>query len=388
VHAYPRSVRTIDRGGTVRIVSVELVRVELELVTPLGTSQGAHHRRPLTLVRIATDAAVGVGECAALAEPIYTTEYADEAERFLRDVAVPCLLAGGREAEDAGAFFARLGALEGHPMAKAAIEMALLDAELRAEGRSMAEFVGAERQVIEAGATIGIAPPDEAARQAAALVAAGFGRVKVKIAPGSDVEVVLAVRKAVGFARLTVDANGAYRGDEPKHLASLRALDGLGLTAIEQPFAAGDLTAHCMLRRLIRTPIVLDESITTADDLERAIALGAGDVISIKPARLGGVLASLALCRRARAGGLDLTIGGMLESGIGRSVAIALGAAPGFSYTGDLGPSERYFARDLTTPHEMIDGTLTVPRGAGIGTEIDEAAIDSSTVRSTLVTAS
>lgn len=371
-----------------RIGAIELVRVELELVHPLITSQGTHDRRPLTLVRITTDTAVGFGECAALAEPTYTSEYADEAETFLREVALPTMLAGGRDADSATAFVARLGAIEGHPMAKAAIEMALLDAELRAEGRSMAEFVGAERPAIEAGATIGILPPDEAARQATDLVAAGFGRIKVKIAPGHDVDVLRAVRKAVGFAHLAVDGNGAYRGDDGRHLASLRVLDTLGLTAIEQPFAAGDLPSHAMLRRMIRTPIILDESIATIEDLERAMTLGAADVISVKPARLGGVLASMALCRRARAGGLELTIGGLFESGIGRSVAIALGASAGFTSTGDLGPSRRYFARDLTTPLEMTDGTLAVPRGVGIGTAIDEAAIESSTVRSTLVTAS
>ncbi|HWD24799.1 MAG TPA: o-succinylbenzoate synthase [Acidimicrobiales bacterium] len=370
-----------------RIESVEVVRVELELVAPLATSQGTHAARPLVLVRITTTDAVGSGECAALAEPIYTSEDADGAEAALCDLLVPAMLVGGPEADGAAAFFARLETVPGHPMAKAAVEMALLDAEMRAAGRSIADLVGAKADVIEAGATIGIAAPDDAARIATELVSGGFRRIKVKIAPGHDTDVVLAVRRAIGFTAMSVDANGAYRADDGRHLAALRLLDELGLSAIEQPFAAADLAAHVMLRRLIRTPIVLDESITNLDDLERAIAFGAADAISIKSARLGGVFASMAICRRARRGGVGLVVGGMLESGIGRSVAIALGASEGFTMTGDLGPSGRYFARDLTAPHEMVDGMLSVPRGPGIGVAVDEEAISSFTRRNTLVNA-
>jgi O-succinylbenzoate synthase len=373
----------------VRIRTVELIRLELRLVAPLVTSQGTHHDRPILLVRITTDDAVGTGECSALAEPTYTAEYADEAERMLETVLIPRLLARGPEAEDAASFFERLEVIPGNPMAKAAIELALLDAQLRADGRSIADFIGAARDSIEAGATIGIATPSDSARAAQALVEAGFGRIKIKIAPGADSEVVVAVRKAIGISpRISVDANGAYCADDGEDLQRLRALDALGLTAIEQPFPADDLTAHVMLRRMIRTPIILDESIVSSDDLERAMSFGAADAVSIKPARLGGVAASMEICRLARTGGLELVVGGMLESGIGRAVAICFAASDGFTMPGDLGPSGRYFARDLTEPHRMTDGMLAVPRGPGIGVAIDEDAIGSATSRSVLVTAS
>jgi O-succinylbenzoate synthase len=368
---------------------VELIRLELTLVTPLVTSQGIHDDRPVLLVRITTDDAVGTGECSALAEPTYTAEYADEAERVLERVLIPQLLAHGPDAEDAASFFSRLEGIPGHPMAKAAIELALLDAQLRAEGRSIADFVGATRDFIEAGATIGIATPSDSARAAHDLVEAGFGRIKVKIAPGADAAVVVAVRRAVGISpRISVDANGAYRADDGEDLRRLRALDALGLAAIEQPFPADDLAAHVMLRRMIRTPVILDESIVSTHDLKRSISLGAADAVSIKPARLGGVAASMEICRLARAGGLELVVGGMLESGIGRAAAICLAASDGFTMPGDLGPSGRYFTHDLTEPHRMVDGMLAVPRGPGIGVAIDEDAIRSATTRSVLVTAS
>jgi O-succinylbenzoate synthase len=380
----------LDQGeeDDVRIRTLELIRVELELVHPLATSQGTHDRRPLVLVRLVTDDAIGTGECAALAEAIYTAETADTAERFLAEQAIPLLLRDGPEAQDAADFFRRLAVLPGHEMAKAGIEMALVDAELRSDGRSLATLLRTARDSIEAGATIGIVGPEIAAQTAASLVDTGFTRIKVKIAPGADRDVLDAVRRAVGFTRIAVDANGAYRSDDRGDLAALRALDRIGLTAIEQPFAREDLVGHAMLRRLIRTPIVLDESITTADDLDRAIDAGAADAVSIKPSRFGGIAATIELCARARSAGLEMLAGGLLESGIGRSVAIAFGATEGFTMSGDLGPSSRYFAEDLTTPHVMTDGMLAVAHGPGIGVEVDDSAISRYATRRSRISAS
>jgi O-succinylbenzoate synthase len=374
----------------VRIHAVELIRVEMALEHPVVTSRGTHDTRPLLLIVITAahvgETVRGIGECAALAEPFYNDEFADGAERILEEELLPRLVHGGNEDVELPAILRRLSDVTGHPMAIAAVEMALIDAHLRGTGRSLGALIGAERATVDAGVTIGIGDPGDVAEIARACAADGYRRIKVKIAPGADVDVLREVRPAVGTTRVSVDANGAYQASDGAHVAALRALDELGLSAIEQPFAAHDLEAHATLRRMIRTPIVLDESIMSLGDLDRAVAIGACDGIAVKPARLGGILPTMELCRRARAAGVELSAGGMFESGIGRAVALTFAASPGFTLPGDLGPSSWYFARDLTQPHVMVDGRIPVPDGPGIGVDADDEAIAAVTTRSTRFT--
>jgi o-succinylbenzoate synthase len=368
----------------VRVSAVELLRLELDLRFSLRTSAGRHAHRPLLLLRVRTvEGATGIGECSALAEPTYTEEYSDGAEAVLRDHLIPRLLAeGGLSSAEEGA--RRLSYVRGHAMAKAGLEMALLDAELAASGESLASYLGAERPSIPAGANVSLGSPSSVTGEVKSAVEDGYRRVKIKIAPGADVTVVRAVREAFPDVALSVDANGSYDLGREDHRVALLDLDAFGLTCIEQPLAPGDLVSSAELCAMLETPVILDESIVRQSDFETAVALSALDGVSIKPARLGGVLAAKAMHDRAHALGLSCSIGGMFESGIGRAAAIAVGALAGFDLPGDLGASDRYFVPDLTAPHLLVDGELTVPDGPGLGVFIDEEEIAGATVRAQL----
>jgi o-succinylbenzoate synthase len=367
-----------------RISTVELLRLELDLRYLLRTSGGEHAHRPLLLIRVRTaEGASGIGECSALAEPTYTEEYADGAEAVLRDHLVPRLLAH-RGPTSAAEGLRRLDDVRGHAMAKAGLEMALLDAELTDTGESLASHLGAARSSIPAGANVSLGTPESVVSQVKGVVEEGYRRVKIKIAPGADFAVVRAVRAAFPDLALSVDANGAYDLDEKDHRASLLALDEFGLTCLEQPLSPGDLVSSAELCAMLETPVILDESIVRRSDFETAVALSALNGVSIKPARLGGLVAAKAMHDRAVELGLSCSIGGMLESGIGRAAAIALGALEGFDLPGDLGASDRYFVPDLTAPHVLVDGELIVPEGAGLGVQLDEDEIARTTVRAQL----
>lgn len=350
-----------------RIRVVEMCRLELVLLNALRTSVGEHGRRPVIIVRVVTDDGEGYGECSALAEPTYSEEYADGAEAVLVEHLIPRLLRGVDADLPPQVYLERLDGIRGHPMAKAAIEMAVLDASLRAASTSLVDFLGATQPSILAGANISVGDTDVVLSAVSETVDAGYQRVKCKIAPGHDLDIVRAIRSAFPDLSLSLDANGAYDLDDEDHLRTLRSLDAFGIIALEQPLAPDDLLGHARLAKDLDTPVVLDESIATVRGLRVAIALKACDGISIKPARVGGLRTAKAMHDLCREGGLHLAIGGMLETGIGRAAALAVGAMPGFDLPGDLGGSERYFSPDLTLPHELRDGQLIVPSGPGIG---------------------
>ena len=346
-----------------RIEAVELRRVRLPLVRPFVTVAGAASARQSLLVRLLTDGPDGWGECVALDEPLYTSEYLDAAEHVTRHHLVPRLLA----ADEVGAAdVARLLApVQGHPMAKAALEMAALDAELRRAGRSLADHLGATRTEVDCGVAVGLAPSLAAlVDEVAGYLELGYRRIKLKVHPGADLEPVAAVRAAFGDVPLQVDANGAYSVDQWPLLA---ALDPFELLLIEQPVAVDDLVGAAEVARRIRTPVCLDESITSAAAAATALALGACSVVNIKPGRVGGLLEAVAVHDLCLAAGVAVWCGGMLETGLGRAANLALAALPGFTLAGDLSGSGRYFTRDLTDPFVPVDGRLAVPTGPGLG---------------------
>jgi O-succinylbenzoate synthase len=211
----------------------------------------------------------------------------------------------------------------------------------------------------------------------------GHRAFKLKVQPGWAADPVRAVRKALGEgAALVVDANGSFRSDRPDDLAALDQLAGpdLALAAIEQPFAPDDLVGHARLARRIDTPVCLDESVGSLGDLETALALGACDAVCLKVGRVGGLVEAERIHRRARDVGLDLRAGGMLETGIGRAVNLAVAALPGCTLPPDLGPSARYFAEDVTVPFDALGGTMNVPGAPGLGVEPRPQALDRFTV--------
>ena len=264
---------------------VELRRVALPLVAPFETSFGAQTERDALLVRAVTRAGEGWGECVAMADPLYSSEYVDGAADVMRRFLIPALAASPSvAAHDVGPL---LAPFRGHPMAKAALEMAVLDAELRAAGTSFAVHLGAVRDSVPAGVSVGIMPSISALLDAvAAYLDQGYVRIKLKIKPGWDIEPVHAVRERFGDTlALQVDANTAYTLADADRLARL---DPFGLLLVEQPLAEDDVRGHAELATRIRTPICLDESITSARAAADAIAIGACSIVNIKAGRVGG----------------------------------------------------------------------------------------------------
>jgi O-succinylbenzoate synthase len=266
-------------------------------------------------------------------------------------------------------------------MAKATLEMALLDAQLRETGRSLSAHLGGTRDRVECGVSIGI--PDsigELLEQVAEYLSAGYRRIKLKIAPGFDVEPVSAVRQQYPDVLLSVDANAAY--EPTTGLPIFEALDRLDLLMIEQPFSYEDLSLHASLQARLRTALCLDESIRSEADAVTALQLGSCRIINIKQGRVGGLGEAVRIHNVAEAAGVPVWCGGMLETGIGRAANLALASLPGFILPGDISASARYFSEDLTDPFVVdTDGTMAVPTRPGLGVEPHMDRIDASTTR-------
>ena len=344
--------------------ALELRMVGIPLVRPFRTSFGEETHKSCVLLRVVTDDAEGWGECVASPDPGYSEEFNDGAWLAISEFLGPALLSAGDVTSDQ--LDRVLAGVRGNPMAKATVIDAFVDAELRAEGVSLAAHLGADKDRVACGVSIGIAATtDRLLEDVDAYLAEGYRRIKLKIAPGVDVERVAAVRAAHPDILLSVDANAAYRLED---LDVFLELDELDLLMIEQPLHHDDLVEHAKLQAKIRTDICLDESIRSTADAVAAIELGACRIVNIKQGRVGGVPEAVRIHDVARAAGVPVWCGGMLETGIGRATNLALAALPGFTLPGDTSASARYFAEDLTTPFELgSDGTMEVPRGPGIG---------------------
>jgi o-succinylbenzoate synthase len=368
-----------------RVEAIELSLVEIPLVRPFRVSFGTSTGKQCVLARVRVDGVDGWGECVADdGFPGFSGEWNEGVWVLLRDVLGPALLAAGDvtsgDVED------RLRFVRGNPMAKATLIDAVLDAELRAAGRSLGSWLGADRRAVPCGVSIGIADSTEELRaRVEEHLDQGYQRIKLKIMPGIDVDRVAAIRSDHPDILLSVDANAAYR---PEDLDTFRALDELGLLMIEQPLHHEDLVRHAALQAAIRTPICLDESIRSAADAAAAIELGACRIINIKQGRVGGVLEAKRVHDTAAAAGVPVWCGGMLETGIGRATNLALAAMPNFKLPGDTSASARYFAEDLTDPFVLApDGTMAVPDAPGIGIEPRPDRLEACTVRREVVTA-
>jgi len=357
-------------------VAFELRVVHLPLVSPFRTSFGVETEKECILVRAeSASGRIGWGECVAAVDPGFSDEFNAAAWIVMREHLVPQLLSAAVTAEEVGA---RLAGVRGHRMSKAALEMSVLDAELRERGESLRSYLGGEKDRVEVGVSVGIPASVEAlVVQVAGYVEEGYRKVKLKIEPGFDVEPVGAVRAAFPEAPFSVDANAAYSLAD---VEVFRALDTFDLLMIEQPLSYEDLTEHAKLQRELHTPICLDESVRSAADARAAFELGACGIVNIKQGRVGGLLESRRIHDLARQEGIPVWCGGMLETGIGRAANLALASLPGFTLPGDTSSSSRYFPRDLTEPFVAEDGTMAVPQGPGLGVEPDPARLDEATV--------
>lgn len=359
-----------------KIAQLELRTIKLPLVRPFRTSFGTQTAREVLMLKITTsDGIIGWSECVALSEPVYSPEYVAGALDLMKRFLIPTLL----KAEELRAELVAplLAGFLGSPMAKATLETALLDAQLRTEKRSLADYLGANKTKIPCGVSVGIAPSiPQLIEEVSGYIADGYKRIKLKIEPGWDIVPVGEVRKNWPDIPLQVDANQAYKRGDGELLAQL---DQFELLLIEQPLDEHDILGHAQLAKRVQTPICLDESITSLRSAEDALALQATTVINIKPGRVGGYLEAVKIHDLCVNEGIPVWCGGMLETGIGRAANVALAALPGFTLPGDTSASSRFYHRDITEPFVMQDGYLQVPQGPGIGRAPDLDFLESIT---------
>jgi O-succinylbenzoate synthase len=389
----------------IRIDQISLREIGLPLKEPFRISSGVCSERRILLLELRdADGTSTWSECVAGEQPNYSPETVDTAWLAIGEWVAPRVLGVGfASAADLHPALER--DFRGHNMAKAAVEMGawalaaeqagvpLARAVAAAPGASAGDGARPVRDRIDVGISLGIqADPAALAERARAALATGYRKVKLKIEPGRDVDYVAAVREAVGpAAPLMADANNAYTLDDPGHVQALERLDAFDLMMVEQPLAADDLVRHAELQRRLRTPVCLDESITSVERAEDMIALGSGRVVNIKPGRVGGFAQSVAIHDLCAGRGIPVWCGGMLESGVGRAYNVALASLPNFAKPGDISPSARYWARDVVTPEWTMDGEgrMRVPLDRpGLGVSVDAGRIDDLTTRCRTLSAS
>jgi O-succinylbenzoate synthase len=354
--------------AAMRVERIEIRHTKMELVSAFETSMGVEAFEDHIIVRVDGEGLTGWGEVPVEEAPLYSPETIGTAWHILRDVLIPAVL--GRTIErpaDASALWAKF---RGHRMAKHGLESALWDALAKARGLSLSRMLGGQRDRVSVGVSVGLqAGPEALVRKVAAYLEEGYGRIKIKIAPGRDVALVKTLRAAFGPIPLQVDANSAF-GLEDAPI--FEAMDGDGLLLIEQPLSHEDIYDHAKLQKRLRTPVCLDESIHSLADARAAVELESCRVINIKPARVGGFLEAAGIHDYCAARGIPVWHGGMLESGIGRAGNVALASLPNFTLPGDISASRRYFKQDIVEPEFVLGpgSTLAVPTGPGIGVEV------------------
>jgi o-succinylbenzoate synthase len=361
-----------------KIERATLREIPLRLKEYFEISSGGSQDRRVLLLKLEGDGLEGWSECVASADPSYSYETTDTAWHLLRDFILPNIV--GRDADGPEDVLTPVSWIRGHGMAKAAVEMAAWDMAARADGVSLSKKLGGTREAVPVGVSVGLKPTDEALHeQVQGFIEDGYARVKIKIKPGRDIEMLAGLRERFPDVAFMADANSAYTLRDADRLAEL---DALRLMMIEQPLRHDDFLHHARLQERIETPVCLDESIKSERDTELALELGSCRIINIKPGRVGGLAVSARIHDVMRAAGLAVWCGGMLESGVGRAHNVALASLPGFTLPGDISASRRYWEQDIVSPEfEVSDGTMAVPTGSGIGVEIDVERIEALTTR-------
>jgi O-succinylbenzoate synthase len=367
------------------ISSIELREIRLPLIHFFETSFGRTTERRIILVRVVDqDGAFGWGECTAGEGPFYSDEWAETAWPTLKEFLA--LMVIGKQSNAAAAISDLMNSVRGHRMAKAAIETACWDLEAQRAGVPLWKHLGGVNPEIACGVSIGIQDsPEQLIDKVQTELDAGYQRIKIKIKPGWDLEIVRRVRERFPEILLMGDANSAYT---LKDVSLFKALDEFKLMMLEQPLAYDDMFDHAELQKQIETPICLDESVKTPADAKHAIAMKACRIINVKLGRVGGHSQAKQVERVARESGIPIWCGGMLESGIGRAHNIAMATLAGFTLPGDVSASSRYWAEDIIEPPVTVSdrGTIAVPEKPGIGFDINLKRIEQLTTRKETIT--
>ncbi len=373
---------SIRPAAPVTLDAVELRVLHMPLVSPFTTSFGTETVREVIIVTAETPDGRGWGEVVTQSEPSYSSEYTQGAWDVLTRFLAPALL--GRRIVAPEEVAGALHRIVGHRMAKAGLELAVLDAALRAEGRSFAQYLGSEKTRVPSGVSVGIqSDPAALVDTVGGYLDEGTCASKSRSSPVATSTTPppsarVRADPAAGRRELGLHASGCRH---PRRTRPLRAL------LIEQPLQEDDLVDHATLAKRLTTPVCLDESIVSDKAAADALALGSAAILNIKAGRVGGYLEAVAIHDRALAAGVPVWCGGMLETGIGRAANAALAALPGFTLPGDISASARFYDRDIVTePAVLDDGYVRVPTGPGVGVEIDTAALERFTVRRERIT--
>ena len=364
----------------IQIERITLRQIKMPLVHFFETSFGRTTERHMVLVEVSSDGLSGWGEVTAGENPFYNEEWTDSAWLIVRDYCAPRVLKHKFErAADVGA---RTSHIRGHNMARGGLEVAAWDLEARMLGKPLYQQIGGgARREIPCGVSIGIQESvGRLVQKIETELAAGYQRIKMKIKPGWDVDVIREVRRRFPKTLLMADANSAYTLADADRL---KCLDEFNLMMIEQPLAHDEIIDHAKLQAQLKTPICLDECIRSAHQAEQALAMDAGRIINIKLGRVSGFAEAKRVHDAAQARGVPVWCGGMLESGIGRAHNIAMATLPNFVLPGDVSASKRYWSRDIIQPPVEVtpQGTIAVRDAPGFGYELDREFIDSITVR-------
>jgi len=367
-----------------KIERIDLYHVSMPLVSPFVTSFGRQLERQCLILALHAEGLTGWGECVANSTPGYSYETAVTAWHVLSDFLIPAVL--DQDLQEPEDIVDWMGFVRGHPLAKAALDQAVWDVTAQRDGLSLAQklampYAEGARDRVKVGVSIGIQPT---IAQTMAVIEKhleeGYGRIKLKIKPGHDVEIARSARAAFAGVPIMLDANSAYTLEDTP---VFQAMDDLDLLMLEQPLAYEDIYDHSRLRPQIETPLCLDESIHSADHARFALAIGACDIINIKPSRVSGWTEARKVHDLCREGGVPVWVGGMLETGVGRAAQLALASLPGFTLPGDISATDRYYERDIATRFSLNreDSTITVPVGPGLGIEVDEEQLAAVTLR-------
>ena len=366
-----------DALPQLRVDGVEIRLVRLALLEPFETSFGKIDSRLIFLICINAGGLRGWGEVVASEKPLYSYETVGTAFHVIKDFLAPAVLDEPLTGIDDLA--QRFSQFRGHNMAKAGLELAFMDLLAQVKSESLSSLIGGERKHIAVGVSLGIQRTTaDLLKRVERYVDLGYQRIKLKIKPGWDIDVVAEVRRVYPDLLLSVDANSAYTLAD---VNQLRRLDDFNLLMIEQPLPNDDLVDHAQLQKLLTTPLCLDESIVNRRQAKAALDLESCRIINIKIGRVGGYSEALAIHDLCNERGIPVWCGGMLESGIGRAHNIALASLPGFTLPGDISASARYFERDLISPEVTVaaEGTVAVPDEIGLGFQVEVPFIESRT---------
>jgi O-succinylbenzoate synthase len=370
--------------NVVKIKSIELIEINLPLVHFFETSFGRTYERRILLTHVRDEwGAEGWGEATCGETPSYSEEWTDGAWAAIEKILAPMVL--GAEVESAAQVWDLMKQVRGNRMAKSAIETACWDLEAKTLGVPLWRHLGGANREIACGVSIGIQDSvEQLLGKIQTELNAGYQRIKIKISPRWDYDVIREVREAFGDIPLMGDANSAYTLAD---IDKLKSLDDFDLMMLEQPLPHDDIIDHAKLQREIRTPVCLDEPIKSPDDARKAIELESGRIINLKNGRVGGHSESKRIEQIARESGMPVWCGGMLESGIGRAHNIAISTLAGYTLPGDVSGSKRYWHEDVISPEVEVSakGTITAPESAGIGFEVKRNRIEKLAVRKTVI---